>query len=797
MNKTNIIITSYNNKLNKLKELNSTLSNIKIYTLNEFNRLYYFDYDEKTIYYIMNKYNVIYDIAEIYINNLYNIEDKVYKNSKLSFLTSLKKELLSNKLLYNNPLFISYIKHSKITIEDLPHTKELTNLYNSLSSITEVDIKESKVGNYIHKIHQFKSNTEEVEYIANSICTLLKNGIPASHIYLANLNDDYKTLITRIFPMFKIPFILKSDDTLFKTSLSTKFFELYKSDLKETIKELENSITNDESKDIVNKMISIINKYTFVDDKLLIKDMLKYDFKNTKLDTIDIYDAIHEVNLNDTLFTDEDYIFVLGFNQGILPTIYKDEDYLTDNDKKELNISLTIDKNNLEKEILSNKLSSIKNLTITYPLTANGESLTISSLNDILKYEIITNDEIPSCNSNLYNKLKLASLLDDFYKYGTNPPLLSILSNSYKNLPYNTYDNKYTGLDSKELYNYLNNKLTLSYSSLEKYYRCPFQYYLTKVLKLDIYEETFYQLVGTLFHAILEKYTKETSFDTLWDSELNVLNHEFTSKEEFFLTKLKKELLFIINTIEEQDRFTSLHNELHEEKIDITIDPDKNVNFTGIIDKIKYKEELGKTIVAIIDYKTGNPNLEIENIIYGLGMQLPVYLYLLKHTNKLENVEIAGLYLQKVLNNEITVDNIHTYEQLKKRNLLLQGYSNDDQDIISLFDSSYKDSNMIKGMKVKKDGSLYTKKILSTEQMNKLSNMVEERIKEGASRIINADFNIEPAYIDGKDHSCSMCKYQDICYRTNKDIRNLKKVELDKVIGGEADELDTRTVSSD
>ncbi|UKI57119.1 MAG: hypothetical protein L6V81_06945 [Clostridium sp.] len=41
-----------------------------------------------------------------------------------------------------------------------------------------------------------------------------------------------------------------------------------------------------------------------------------------------------------------------------------------------------------------------------------------------------------------------------------------------------------------------------------------------------------------------------------------------------------------------------------------------------------------KKIVVIIDYKTGNPILNINNSLYGLDMQLPVYIYLIKNEIK-------------------------------------------------------------------------------------------------------------------------------------------------------------------
>ena len=41
--------------------------------------------------------------------------------------------------------------------------------------------------------------------------------------------------------------------------------------------------------------------------------------------------------------------------------------------------------------------------------------------------------------------------------------------------------------------------------------------------------------------------------------------------------------------------------------------------------------------VVIIDYKTGNPNLDLTTVPYGIGMQLPIYLYL-SSKMKLKNI---------------------------------------------------------------------------------------------------------------------------------------------------------------
>lgn len=779
-----IIITSNTSKKDILCSNNNKLSYYKIYTLSEFNKLYYFDYNEKTIYYIMNKYNVKYEIAKIYINNLYYINNDTYTNSKLKFLFELKQELINNKLLKINKLFKNFLNNKDIVIYNLPISKELNNLITSLSKNNNVEIINDKTNTYTHQIYEIDTIENEILFVANKITELLKNNISIENIYLTNLNDEYKKLIRKIFPMYNIPYTLKNDSSIFGTFISNKFFENYNEDLSVTLDTLKDYINNEESQDIYNKIINIINKYTFESNKLNVKEMIISDFKNTKLRTTDITNSVHETSLTEKNFSLNDYVFLLSFNQGIIPTIYKDEDYLTDNDKKELNISYTVDKNNLEKQNTINILSNIKNLIITYKKNANGEDFSISNINEELNYEVINSNEYNYSYSNLYNKIKLTSLLDEYNKYGTKSDLLYTLNNHYNNLPYNTYIHKFTGINKEDLHTYLNNKITLSYSSLDKYFRCPFSFYIGNILKLNIYEETFYQLVGTLFHAILEKMPEDNLYEQTWNEELSKLDHDFTAKENFFLNKLKEELKFIIEVIKEQENFTNLHDELHEERVYTNIEGNIKITFTGIIDKIKYKTEDDTTIVAIIDYKTGNPNLDLSTIKYGIGMQLPVYLYLAKNSNKLTNVKVAGFYLQKVLNNEVTVDKTHTYQQLKKKNLLLQGYSNENISILSEFDNSYMDSNIIKSMKVKNDNSFYSyAKVLSDKSMDIIENIAHEKIKEGADLITNANFDIAPKKIGKINHGCNLCQFKDICYHTADDVVELEELKLEDILG--------------
>ena len=62
-----IIITTNNYKAELLKE-NKLKYNAKIYTLNEFKELYYFTYKSDVLNYLVKKYNIIPEIADIILN---------------------------------------------------------------------------------------------------------------------------------------------------------------------------------------------------------------------------------------------------------------------------------------------------------------------------------------------------------------------------------------------------------------------------------------------------------------------------------------------------------------------------------------------------------------------------------------------------------------------------------------------------------------------------------------------------------------------------------------------------------
>ena len=194
----------------------------------------------------------------------------------------------------------------------------------------------------------------------------------------------------------------------------------------------------------------------------------------------------------------------------------------------------------------------------------------------------------------------------------------------------------------------------------------------------------------------------------------------------------------------------------------------------GIIDKIRYKEENGVTYLVVIDYKTGNTDIKLNNMEYGLGMQLPIYLYLSNYLD-LDNIKIVGFYLQKLLVN--VVDNKKDYLEAKEDSLKLEGYSIDEENILSKFDNTYNDSKLIKSMRTSSKGFYSYSKVLSNDEINDIICKTDKLIDKVIDNILDGEFSINPKVIDGENVSCSFCEYNDICFRNEKNIEYINREE--------------------
>ena len=782
LKQNNLIICPNNLKKRIIREINNNqkLIAFKVMDLQEFLNNYFFTYDKKTIFYIMCKYKVKYEIALEYLNSLYYIENKNYLSLKLNNLVKLKQDLLDKDLLTINNNFLYYLNNVNIIICGIELDPFLINIFNKWEyAVVDYHYEKKNIN-----VLEFLNIEDEIGYIISDIKSKLDNGISIDKIKIVSGGSEYTNVFKRLFNWANIPLDLNEKISLYNLEFTKKIINMLKDNY--SFSDIITNLNNiDDS--YINKIVNIFNNYVdFNIETSRLVDMIIYDLKNSYVKSKHLKNSIKVISLEE--IENDDFTYLVGFNKENYPKIYKDEEFLSDDMKNELGLFTSNQRNNYELNKLRNYVYN-NNLIITYKLKTSFDNYNPCILIDEDNMNVLKNNRISYNFSHFFNKFNLAKGYDNFYKYGIINDDLKMLDSNYKNLEYDTYDNKFTGVDNNTYLNSIN-KLTLSYSSIDSFFRCSFRYYLSNVLRIhEDNTDDFYINIGNIFHYVLSKYREsDFSFDKSWNEEAN--KYTFTLDKLILLEKLKEELKFDLEIIRKQENYTNMHEYLFEKRFTVPITnlKNKDVYFTGVVDKIIYDYVDNKNIVSIIDYKTGTLPSNLNNVIYGIGMQLPIYMFFIKRSNLFPNLEIAGFYLQKIINKDVKRTLNKTLDELKENSLKLVGYSNCSSDIISVFDTTYHDSGLISGLKQKNDGSFYNySKVLSDKELNKLDNIVSSRINDGASRILDGDFIINPKKVDKDYIGCEFCSYRDICFKKENDYVELEKYNNLEFLRGDED----------
>lgn len=202
--------------------------------------------------------------------------------------------------------------------------------------------------------------------------------------------------------------------------------------------------------------------------------------------------------------------------------------------------------------------------------------------------------------------------------------------------------------------------VSLSASRFEDYQKCPFMYYCKK--GLDLYPPQKIELDrpsrGNAVHSCLCGILREFDKQTL--AELNRKDIESVVKrhlKEYYESdavggdygKTKrykaafKRLSDTISDIIErlaaefaQNEFvpanfeyTLRHADGDEEPLKLVTPSGINVYFNGAVDRIDIFEKDGKNYIRIVDYKSGVKELKFSDLLYGVNMQMLLYLFAL------------------------------------------------------------------------------------------------------------------------------------------------------------------------
>ncbi|WP_415350006.1 helicase-exonuclease AddAB subunit AddB [Clostridium perfringens] len=393
-------------------------------------------------------------------------------------------------------------------------------------------------------------------------------------------------------------------------------------------------------------------------------------------------------------------LYIIGVNDGVLPSASKEEGILSDNDREillEKGISLASDTRTkiFEEQFLVYTAFTIAEeyLVVTYPLAdfegkSQRPSIIVHRLKKILpnvkeesegfklvddKYEKIS-AKLPTLNELMIaiRKNYDGAEIEDYWKYVYDwylrePKWKERIEYVRKGLEYTNLENNISKEKAKKLYEDNKNKISLSVSRLERYAQCPFAYYIQYGLKAKdrkIYEFTAPDL-GSFMHEILDEFTNEIKEKDLKWSDLskencrNIINSlvdnqvknnkssilNSSKRYSYFTDRFKRILTKSVMVISEQMKrsdFEIYKNELafgfskDVNSIKLDLPSGESFYLNGRIDRVDKLNLDGETYLRIIDYKTGSKKFDLNKFYNGLQMQLLVYLDAL--INNSENI---------------------------------------------------------------------------------------------------------------------------------------------------------------
>ena len=720
---------------------------------------------KEALFSLMEKYSLSYDLAKEYMKYIPYVSDKTYNDEKLDSLVSAKSYLKKKGLIEDNPLFSYRLNQFPINFLTRNIKKEIQNIIPTLQEKTEVILLNKESKKLKPMVYEYKSITEECYGIMNEMKKLHQEGIPYQRMYLMNMSSNYEFIFKRLSKTYNIPIRFKPIRVITHTNFAKESFNLLKE--KESFSEI---VTIVENSSYIKPLMALISDYS-LEDKNPIDyiDFFKREFKNFKYE-----DTLYEdmVNVSDIVsLGDKDYAFYMGFNQGISPKIYKDEEYLSDSLLQLLGLSTSIDRNIEERNNLIFFMENTKNLYISYPLKVQVKELYPSSLIQALDLKTYPK-EAPLGYSMAEDNLRLSVYMSIYDKTKEISPELTFYN--VDQIPYNTYDNKFKGISKSYMEERFkeNSSISLSYSTMKYYFECPFHFYCDNILKLSTFESTSATRLGTYSHAVLQdSYNNDFEFSKSTEKNLEEgikdIELKDAIKDKFYFSQMNEILMDLISFNKRHEELSELKNVLCEEHI---IYEEGNLKFHGFIDKLLYAEIDGEIYAAIMDYKTGKDYITLDNVEDGFHLQLPSYMYLLSKSERFKGkrIHIIGIYLQKV--NMIALDNNLDKREQREKSFRLQGFTLLDPALILKLDPFYNKSDYIQSMMTTKNGSFGRfAKLLSEEQENDLIRLVDVFIHQTRDGIMKAQFDIAPKRIKGNDVSCTFCKYKDICFKKYED----------------------------
>lgn len=333
----------------------------------------------------------------------------------------------------------------------------------------------------------------------------------------------------------------------------------------------------------------------------------------------------------------------------------------------------------------------------------------------------------------------------------------------------------------------------MSATKFDTFYRCHFSYFLRYGLRAEKLQSADFNVLqrGTIVHYCLEKIISEykkgmgelsdADLDSLCDKYIN----EYLGKVAGFESVKDVVTEFLVERISRSLKEVLYHirDELHQSLFE-PIACELKIGNDGEIPAIRFPFDSGEIIlngsidrvdqyngyIRIIDYKTGSKSFKLPDILFGLNLQMLLYLYCIVRAGGIENSRSGGILYMP------------SKRDISNKGMAMNGLIPADEDLIRAMDKDAS-GEFVPKMSLNKDGSISKRSdaFIESEGFEDIFDHIEKLMKTTGNTITSGDISVSP--IDGRENNaCKYCDYASICGIEDTEIPRVENMSNDKVI---------------
>ncbi|MGI6280477.1 MAG: PD-(D/E)XK nuclease family protein, partial [Acutalibacteraceae bacterium] len=504
--------------------------------------------------------------------------------------------------------------------------------------------------------------------------------------------------------------------------------------------------------------------------------------------------------------------FILGANQGEFPKTISNSGVFALSERKKLiengiNISDNAVISSIDEDYLvySNLCCASDKLFISYSeKTVAGEALEPSAfVSEIMEEKNHEFTEFPATGNllNIAPETALATFGDYCRLLKTSPVEAESLKRALEGTEFIKRaeiisqgevkkNEKLSPATAERLYG---KNIYMSASRLDNFNHCHFSYFCKFGLKIEKLRAADFNVMqrGTIVHYVLERIIGRHK-KQIADLEYSVLDEltdryiaeyldnvkGFSSvkdaKTEFLISRISRSLKEVVRNISDEMKQTDFEPVACELKIrdggDIPamrfpID-DGTIMLTGSIDRVD--EYNG--YIRIIDYKTGSKEFKLPDILFGLNLQMLLYLYAVTRGRGLPDHAAAGILYKPAT------------RDVKDEGMAMNGLIAANEELVRAMDKEG-NGQFVPKFKLNKDGSISknNSSFIEPENFTAIFDYIEKLMKNTGKTIRSGDIAVAP--LDGRETpACKYCDYGIVCGIEDCDIPKVEALTNSKVL---------------